>query len=141
MGRGATMEARPDFALRDGDVGGHIDQVAEDEARLGVVVAAHAAGHETIETEARTSRAMSKSHNLPLTRRWKAGDGASGSTQDRPQGSPRSGLALIRSTRAIISGFACQTKLTFGRRTRRLHQDSACGGQARENETTLRYGF
>ena len=46
---GATMEAHPDFTLRDGDVGGHIDEVAEDEARLGVVVAAHAAGHETIE--------------------------------------------------------------------------------------------
>jgi hypothetical protein len=35
---------------------------------------------------------------------------------------------------------ACQTKLTFGRRARRLHQDSACGGQAREDETILRCG-
>jgi hypothetical protein len=37
--------------------------------------------------------------------------------------------------------FACQIKLTFGRRTRRLHQHSACGGQAREDEATLRCGF
>ena len=35
---------------------------------------------------------------------------------------------------------ACQIKLTFGRRARRPHQDSACGGQAREDETILRCG-
>ena len=35
---------------------------------------------------------------------------------------------------------ACQIKLTFGRRARRLHQDSACGGQAREDEAILRCG-
>jgi len=46
---GATMEAHPDFTVRDGDVGGHVDEVTENEAGLSVVVAAHAAGHETIE--------------------------------------------------------------------------------------------
>src|SRR5258708_13688814 len=35
---------------------------------------------------------------------------------------------------------ACQTKLTFGRRARRLHQDSACGGAGPEDEAILRYG-
>jgi hypothetical protein len=45
------MEAHPDFSsVRDGDVGGHVDEVAEDEVGMAVVVAAHAAGHETIET-------------------------------------------------------------------------------------------
>ncbi len=43
------MEAHPDFAVRDGDVGRHVDEVAEDQARLGIVVAAHSAGHETVE--------------------------------------------------------------------------------------------
>jgi hypothetical protein len=41
---GATVEADPDFIVSDGDVGGHVDEVAEDLARLGIVVAAHAAG-------------------------------------------------------------------------------------------------
>jgi hypothetical protein len=45
---GATVEADPDFIVSDGDVGGHVDEVAEDLARLGIVVAAHAAGHQTI---------------------------------------------------------------------------------------------
>ena len=82
-----------------------------------------------------------------------------------PLGSPRSGLALTRSsTPSGLGGlggsggltpfrqrsqvraglaiwFASQIKLTFGRRTRRLHQHSACGGQAREDEATLRCGF
>src|ERR1700687_5269917 len=43
---GAAMEAHRDFAVRDGDVGGHVDEVAEDQSRLGLIVAAHAAGHE-----------------------------------------------------------------------------------------------
>jgi len=34
-----------------------------------------------------------------------------------------------------------QIKLTFGRRSRRLHQDPACGGWAQENETILESGF
>jgi hypothetical protein len=46
---GATVEADPDFIVSDGDVGGHVDEIAEDLARLGIVVAAHAAGHQTIE--------------------------------------------------------------------------------------------
>jgi len=46
---GAAMETHPDFVLGDGDVGRHVDEIAEDLARLGVVVAAHATGHETIE--------------------------------------------------------------------------------------------
>src|SRR5258708_39852041 len=35
---------------------------------------------------------------------------------------------------------ACQTKLTFGRRARRLHQDSACGGWARGGAASLSVG-
>ena len=47
---GAAMEAYPDLAVGDGDVGRHVDEVAEDQAGLGVVVAAHAACHETVKT-------------------------------------------------------------------------------------------
>ena len=47
---GAAMEAHPDFAIGDGDVGRHVDEVAEDLARLRVIVSAHASGHEAIET-------------------------------------------------------------------------------------------
>src|SRR5512136_2964982 len=47
---GAAMEADGDFAVRDGDVGGHVDEVAEDEAGLGLVVAAHAACQEAVES-------------------------------------------------------------------------------------------
>jgi hypothetical protein len=36
--------------------------------------------------------------------------------------------------------FACQIKLTSGRRAGRLHHNSACGGQAREDEAILRCG-
>ena len=39
------MEAHPDFVFGDGDVGRHVDEVAEDLARLGVSVSAHAACH------------------------------------------------------------------------------------------------
>src|SRR5882672_10138484 len=46
---GAAMESHRDFVLGDGDVGRHVDEIAEDLARLGIVVAAHAAGHEAIE--------------------------------------------------------------------------------------------
>ena len=46
----AAMEAHPDFAIGDGDVGRHVDEVAEDQAGEGIVVAAHAAGHEPVET-------------------------------------------------------------------------------------------
>jgi hypothetical protein len=45
----AAVEAYPDFVLGYGDVGRHVDEVAEDLARLGIVVAAHAAGHQAIE--------------------------------------------------------------------------------------------
>jgi hypothetical protein len=45
----AAVEAHPDFVFGDGNVGRHVDEVAEDLARLGVVVAAHAAGHQVIE--------------------------------------------------------------------------------------------
>jgi hypothetical protein len=70
--------------------------------------------------------------------------GRSGTT-----GAPRDGgsvrassiLALRSRVRAGSAIWvACQTKLTFGRRAGRLHQDSACGGQAREDETILRCG-
>ena len=46
---GAAVEAHADLAVGDGDVGGHVDEVAEDLARLSVIVAAHAAGHQAIE--------------------------------------------------------------------------------------------
>ena len=53
-----------------------------------------------------------------------------------------SGIALrYRTGRAGLAiWFACQIKLTFGRRLMRLHQYSACGGQAREDEAILRCG-
>lgn len=47
---GAAMEPYLDFVLGDGDVGRHVDEIAEDLARLGVVVAAHAVSHEAVET-------------------------------------------------------------------------------------------
>jgi len=80
------------------------------------------------------------------SRPWKYGDGARRSSQGRPAGPPRSGLALTRSSTPSgwhgrggsvgassfrlsfgdlrfepvwQSGFACQIKLTFGRRARR----------------------
>jgi hypothetical protein len=46
------MEAHRDFVLGDGDIGRHVDQVAEDLARLCIVIAAHAASHQAIETAA-----------------------------------------------------------------------------------------
>ena len=36
---GAAMEPHPDFVFGNGDVGRHVDEIAEDLARLGVVVA------------------------------------------------------------------------------------------------------
>jgi len=45
------VEAAPDFIVSDGDVGGHVDEVAEDLASLGIVVATHSAGHQTIEAK------------------------------------------------------------------------------------------
>ena len=47
---GAAMEAHDDFVVGDGYVGGHVDKVAEDQAGLCIVVAAHAAGEEAVET-------------------------------------------------------------------------------------------
>jgi hypothetical protein len=46
----AAMEPYGDFALTDGDIGGHIDQVAEDLSGLSIVVTAHAVRHQAIET-------------------------------------------------------------------------------------------
>src|SRR5271156_6661538 len=46
---GAAVEADADLALGDSDVGGHVDEVAENLARLSVIVAAHAVGHQAIE--------------------------------------------------------------------------------------------
>lgn len=47
---GAAMEAYANFLVGDGDVSGHVDEVTGDLARLGIIVAAHAAGHEAIES-------------------------------------------------------------------------------------------
>jgi hypothetical protein len=41
--------AAVDLALCDGDVSGHVDDVAEDLACLSVVVSAHGSGHQTVE--------------------------------------------------------------------------------------------
>jgi hypothetical protein len=46
---GAAVEAHADLAVGYGDVGGHVDEVAEDLPRLSVIVAAHAVGHQAIE--------------------------------------------------------------------------------------------
>lgn len=46
---GASVEPHLDLALGDGDVGRHIDQIAEYLAGLSVIVSAHATRHETIE--------------------------------------------------------------------------------------------
>ena len=46
----AAVEAYGDFARTDGDIGGHIDQVAEDLSGLSIVVTAHAVRHQAIET-------------------------------------------------------------------------------------------
>ena len=62
---GAAVEAHPDFVLGNCNIGRHIDEVAEDLARLGIIVAAHAASHQTIEAEARTRSAISKSTLKP----------------------------------------------------------------------------
>ena len=43
------MEAHPDFGRCNGDIGGHVDEIAKDLAGLGVVVAAHAAGGQAVE--------------------------------------------------------------------------------------------
>src|SRR5215472_16881911 len=46
---GAPVEFNPDFAIRDIDLGRHIDEVAEDLASLSIAVTAHATGHDAIE--------------------------------------------------------------------------------------------
>ena len=43
------MESYGDFPFGNGDVSRHVDEIAEDLPGLGVFIAAHAAGHETIE--------------------------------------------------------------------------------------------
>ena len=102
------------------------------------------------------------------SRPWKYGDGARRSSQGRPAGPPRSGLALTRSStpsgwhgrgevlahrpfgcRLAISGSSRFGNLGLHARSNshsvvargELHQDSACGGQAREDEAILRCGF
>ena len=40
---GAAVEADGDLGFGDGDIGGHIDQIAEDLPGLGVAVAPHSA--------------------------------------------------------------------------------------------------
>jgi hypothetical protein len=61
----------------------------------------------------------------------------------RVGGSVRSSAVLavaIQGSSRFGDLVACQIKLTFGRRARRLHHNSACGGQAREDEAILRCG-
>ena len=47
---GAAMETHGDFIFGDGDIGGHVDEITEDLAGLGVAVSAHAACHQPIES-------------------------------------------------------------------------------------------
>ena len=42
------MEPHPDLVLGDGDIGRHVNQVAEDLAGLSIIIAAHAARHQSI---------------------------------------------------------------------------------------------
>jgi len=46
----SAMEPQRNFVVCDGDVGRHVDQIAEDLACLRVAISAHAPGHEAIET-------------------------------------------------------------------------------------------
>jgi hypothetical protein len=43
------MESDRDFLVGDGHIGWHVDEVAEDLPRLGIVIAAHTACHDAIE--------------------------------------------------------------------------------------------
>ena len=45
---GSAMKAQRNFVVGDGDVGRHVDKIAEDLACLRVIVAAHAPSHEAI---------------------------------------------------------------------------------------------
>ena len=47
---GAAVEAHSDFAFGDDDIAGHIDGVAEDLAGLSIVISAHAACHQPVES-------------------------------------------------------------------------------------------
>src|SRR5258708_12283912 len=46
---GAAMEAHPDFAIGDGDVCRHVDEVAEDHAGFGTFLPAHPPVHHPAE--------------------------------------------------------------------------------------------
>src|SRR5215472_18744279 len=46
---GAAVEFNPDVAIRDIDLGRHVDEVAEDLASLSIAVTAHATGRDAIE--------------------------------------------------------------------------------------------
>jgi hypothetical protein len=46
---GAAVESDRDFIVGDGDISRHVDEIPEDLARLGIIVATHAAGHQAIE--------------------------------------------------------------------------------------------
>src|SRR4051794_27606265 len=45
-----AVEAHADFVVGDLHICGHVDEVAEDLARLRIFVSTHATGHQTIET-------------------------------------------------------------------------------------------
>ena len=46
---GSSVEAHRNLGFGDGDVGRHVDEVAEDLTRLSIIVAAHAVCHQAIE--------------------------------------------------------------------------------------------
>jgi hypothetical protein len=46
---GSPVESNCDFAIRDSDLGWHINEIAEDLAGLSIVVTTHATGHDAIE--------------------------------------------------------------------------------------------
>lgn len=49
----------------DQDIGGRVDEVTEDVARLGIGLSAHAAGQQAVRPLAMTSSVMSKSTFMP----------------------------------------------------------------------------
>ena len=70
--------------------------------------------------------------------------GSFGSRGQRQWRMNRAPLAIsVSEVRACFGDLviSCQIKLTYGRRSRRLHQYPACSGRAQEDETILECGF
>jgi hypothetical protein len=59
---GAPMEAQPDFLVGNRNIGRHVNQIAEDLARLSILIAAHAAGHDAIEAAGQNQKGHVEIH-------------------------------------------------------------------------------